>query len=108
MFEEDMNILPIVIVVWFCAILLGAIAPVKKAPDPIRVKIQDRLDKFDPDFNWPGDRQLVKACRIAKTMPPTGRAARYQPGDQLLGFLNSLQGREDYVGRYAHGVRAAT
>ena len=56
MFEEDMNILPIVIVVWFCAILLGAIAPVKKAPDPIRVKIQDRLDKFDPDFNWPGDR----------------------------------------------------
>jgi site-specific recombinase XerD len=32
----------------------------------------------------------MKEQALAKTMPPTGRAARYQPGDQLLGFLNSL------------------
>jgi site-specific recombinase XerD len=32
----------------------------------------------------------MKEQALAKTMPPTGRAARYQPGDHLLGFLNSL------------------
>jgi len=32
----------------------------------------------------------MKEQALAKTMPPTGRSARYQPGDQLLGFLNSL------------------
>src|SRR2546426_8822729 len=32
----------------------------------------------------------MKEQALAKTTPPTGRAARYQPGDQLLGFLNSL------------------
>jgi len=32
----------------------------------------------------------MKEQALAKTMPPTGRAARYQPGDQLLGFLNNL------------------
>jgi site-specific recombinase XerD len=32
----------------------------------------------------------MKEHALAKTTPPTGRAARYQPGDHLLGFLNSL------------------
>jgi site-specific recombinase XerD len=32
----------------------------------------------------------MKERALAKTTPPNGRAARYQPGDQLLGFLNSL------------------
>jgi site-specific recombinase XerD len=32
----------------------------------------------------------MKERALAKTTPPTGRAGRYQPGDQLLGFLNSL------------------
>jgi site-specific recombinase XerD len=32
----------------------------------------------------------MKEQALAKTRPPHGRAARYRPGDQLLGFLNSL------------------
>jgi site-specific recombinase XerD len=32
----------------------------------------------------------MKEHALAKTTPPTGRGGRYQPGDQLLGFLNSL------------------
>jgi site-specific recombinase XerD len=32
----------------------------------------------------------MKEHALAKTTPPTGRGVRYQPGDQLLGFLNSL------------------
>lgn len=32
----------------------------------------------------------IKEQALAKTTPSNGRAARYQPGDQLLGFLNSL------------------
>jgi site-specific recombinase XerD len=32
----------------------------------------------------------MKEQALAKTSPPQGRAARYRPGDQLLGFLNSL------------------
>jgi len=32
----------------------------------------------------------MKEHALAKTTPPNGRAGRYQPGDQLLGFLNSL------------------
>ena len=32
----------------------------------------------------------MKERALAKTTPSTGRAGRYQPGDQLLGFLNSL------------------
>jgi site-specific recombinase XerD len=32
----------------------------------------------------------MKEQALAKTSPPHGRAARYRPGDQLLGFLNSL------------------
>jgi len=32
----------------------------------------------------------MKEQALAKTTPPNGRAARYKPGDQLLGFLNSL------------------
>jgi site-specific recombinase XerD len=32
----------------------------------------------------------MKEQALAKTMPPNGKAARYHPGDQLLGFLNSL------------------
>lgn len=32
----------------------------------------------------------MKERALAKATPPHGRAARYQPGDQLLGFLNSL------------------
>jgi site-specific recombinase XerD len=32
----------------------------------------------------------MKEHALAKATPPNGRAARYQPGDQLLGFLNSL------------------
>jgi site-specific recombinase XerD len=32
----------------------------------------------------------MKERALAKTSPPHGRAARYHPGDQLLGFLNSL------------------
>jgi site-specific recombinase XerD len=32
----------------------------------------------------------MKEQALAKTTPPSGRAARYHPGDQLLGFLNSL------------------
>jgi site-specific recombinase XerD len=32
----------------------------------------------------------MKEQALAKTTPPNGRVARYQPGDQLLGFLNSL------------------
>ena len=48
----------------------------------------------------------MKEQALAKITPPNGRAGRYQPGDQLLGFLNSLWDRKDYVGRYAHRVRA--
>ena len=32
----------------------------------------------------------MKEQALAKTSPPHGRPGRYQPGDQLLGFLNSL------------------
>jgi len=32
----------------------------------------------------------MKEHALAKASPPDGRAARYRPGDQLLGFLNSL------------------
>ena len=32
----------------------------------------------------------MKEAALAKTSPPHGRPRRYQPGDQLLGFLNSL------------------
>ena len=32
----------------------------------------------------------MKEQALAKTTPPNGKATRYQPGDQLLGFLNSL------------------
>ena len=32
----------------------------------------------------------MKEQALAKTTPPHGRAVRYHPGDQLLGFLNSL------------------
>jgi site-specific recombinase XerD len=32
----------------------------------------------------------MKERALAKTTPPNGRVARYHPGDQLLGFLNSL------------------
>ncbi len=32
----------------------------------------------------------MKEQALAKTTPPNGRAGRYHPGDQLLGFLNSL------------------
>ena len=32
----------------------------------------------------------MKENALSKTIPPKGRAARYHPGDQLLGFLNSL------------------
>jgi len=32
----------------------------------------------------------MKERALAKTTPPAGRAGRYQAGDQLLGFLNSL------------------
>ena len=32
----------------------------------------------------------MKEQALAKATPPSGRAARYHPGDQLLGFLNSL------------------
>jgi site-specific recombinase XerD len=32
----------------------------------------------------------MKEQALAKTLPPNGRPSRYRPGDQLLGFLNSL------------------
>ena len=32
----------------------------------------------------------MKEQALAKTTPPNGKTTRYQPGDQLLGFLNSL------------------
>lgn len=32
----------------------------------------------------------MKEHALAKATPPNGRVARYQPGDQLLGFLNNL------------------
>ena len=32
----------------------------------------------------------MKEHALAKAAPPNGKAARYQPGDQLLGFLNGL------------------
>jgi site-specific recombinase XerD len=32
----------------------------------------------------------MKERALAKTSPPHGRPGRYRPGDQLLGFLNSL------------------
>jgi hypothetical protein len=32
----------------------------------------------------------IKEHALAKATPPNGRVARYQPGDQLLGFLNNL------------------
>jgi site-specific recombinase XerD len=32
----------------------------------------------------------MKEQALAKTTPPNGSTARYQPGDQLLGFLNTL------------------
>lgn len=32
----------------------------------------------------------MKEQALAKTSPPEGKAGRYQPGDQLLSFLNSL------------------
>jgi site-specific recombinase XerD len=33
---------------------------------------------------------VMKEQALAKTTPPNGKVARYQPGDQLLGFLKSL------------------
>ena len=32
----------------------------------------------------------MKERALAKSQPPSGKPGRYQPGDQLLGFLNSL------------------
>lgn len=32
----------------------------------------------------------MKERALAKAQPPSGKPGRYQPGDQLLGFLNSL------------------
>ena len=32
----------------------------------------------------------MKEQALAKTIPLNGRPSRYRPGDQLLGFLNSL------------------
>jgi len=32
----------------------------------------------------------MKEQALAKTTPPDGKLRRYQPGDQLLNFLNSL------------------
>lgn len=32
----------------------------------------------------------MKEQALARTPPPNGRPGRYRPGDQLLGFLNSL------------------
>ena len=32
----------------------------------------------------------MKERALAKALPPSGKPGRYQPGDQLLGFLNSL------------------
>ena len=32
----------------------------------------------------------MKEQALAKATPPNGRVARFQPGDQLLGFLNNL------------------
>ena len=32
----------------------------------------------------------MKEQALAKTSPPHSRPGRYRPGDQLLGFLNSL------------------
>ncbi len=32
----------------------------------------------------------MKEQALARTTPPQGRPGRYQPGDGLLGFLNSL------------------
>ena len=32
----------------------------------------------------------MKEQALAKTSPPRGKSGRYQPGDKLLGFLNSL------------------
>ena len=32
----------------------------------------------------------MKERALAKTTPPTGKPGRFQPGDQLLGFLRSL------------------
>ena len=32
----------------------------------------------------------MKERALAKALPPNGKPGRYQPGDQLLGFLNSL------------------
>jgi hypothetical protein len=34
--------------------------------------------------------KAMKEQALAKATPPSGRAARYHPGAQLLGFLNSL------------------
>ena len=32
----------------------------------------------------------MKEQALAKTTPPQGKPGRYQPGDRLLSFLNSL------------------
>ena len=32
----------------------------------------------------------IKEQALAKTTPPQGKPGRYQPGDKLLNFLNSL------------------
>ena len=32
----------------------------------------------------------MKERALEKARPPSGKAGRYQPGDQLLGFLNGL------------------
>jgi site-specific recombinase XerD len=32
----------------------------------------------------------MKERALAKASPPSGKPGRYQPGDQLLGFLNNL------------------
>ena len=32
----------------------------------------------------------MKEQALGMTTPPQGKSSRYQPGDQLLGFLNSL------------------
>jgi hypothetical protein len=48
--------------------------------EPLLQNISDFLD----------DHEELKEQALAKATPPSGRAARYHPGDQLLGFLNSL------------------
>jgi hypothetical protein len=49
----------------------------------------------------------MKAQALAKTIPHRGRPGRYRPADQLLGFLNSLECRRNYVERLAGSISAA-